>query len=219
MGTSRGLTTTSYALLGLLAIGPWSSYELAKLVRRSVHVVLPRAESNVYAEAKRLVEDGLVRGEQQATGRRSRTVYRITSEGQAALDAWLRVPARPTVLEAEALLKVLFAARTPTEDLLGHLAAFRDEADRTREPWHGIAREYLEDRGPFPERLHVNTLYWSFAARYARMRVEWAEWAAAFVASWPGVDGPGADAVKQVLADELERTGTAGDEGSAPPSR
>lgn len=218
MASSRSLTTTSYALLGLLAIGPWSSYELAKLIRRSINVVLPRAESNVYAEAKRLVEDGLAIADQHATGRRPRTVYRITKEGQVALDTWLGLPARPTALEAEALLKVLFAARLPTEDLLRHVAAFGEEADRTQDPWHAIAQEYLEDRGPFPDRLHVNTLYWSFAARYARMRVEWATWAASFVASWPGPEGPGAEAVKQVLAAELQGTDPREDGGSEPPS-
>ena len=223
MRPDRSLTPTSYALLGLLAIAPWSSYELAKLMGRSVHVVLPRAESNVYAAVKRLVDDGLATAERQATGRRARTVYAITPDGQAELDTWLTIPARPTALEAEALLKVLFATRLPTEDLLRHLHTFGDEADRTRDPWRAIAHEYLEDRGPFPARLHVNTLYWSFAARYARMRAEWAAWAASFVASWPGPEGPGPDVVKRVLASELEQTApeqttAAGVEGPVPPS-
>ena len=30
--SSRPLTTTSYAILGLLAIQPWSTYELAQLM-------------------------------------------------------------------------------------------------------------------------------------------------------------------------------------------
>jgi PadR family transcriptional regulator AphA len=46
----RELTTTSYAILGLLAIKPWSTYELAAQMRRNLHYFWPRAESNLYAE-------------------------------------------------------------------------------------------------------------------------------------------------------------------------
>ena len=40
----RKLTPTSYAILGLLALRPWSAYELTKQVRRSLHFCWPRAE-------------------------------------------------------------------------------------------------------------------------------------------------------------------------------
>jgi PadR family transcriptional regulator AphA len=203
MSMDRPLTPTSYALLGLLAMRPWSSYELTKQMGRALHYVLPRAESNVYAEAKRLVDAGLATAEREATGRRGRTVYTITDAGRTALDAWLTTPARTTILEAEALVKILFADRIPPSDLLLHIERFEEEAQRTQTAWTEIAQDYLEDRGPFPERLHVNTLFWVFAARYTRMRVEWARWATEFVHGWPGPEGPGADAVKRVLASEL----------------
>jgi PadR family transcriptional regulator, regulatory protein AphA len=200
----RTPTATSYALLGLLAIQPWSSYELAKQMGRALHHVLPRAESNVYAEAKRLVGDGLATSERATVGRRPRTVYTITPAGKAALDAWLAEPARPTTLESEALVKILFATHVPTARLTDHLRAFGAEADRAQAPWLDIAHEYLDDRGPFPERLHVNTLFWVFQARYAQLRAEWARWAEAYVATWPGPEGPDQASVKAVLARELE---------------
>ena len=68
--SERELTTTSYAILGLLAIQPWPTYELAKQMRRSLHYVWPRAESNLYAEAKRLVEGGLAQARSEPVGRR-----------------------------------------------------------------------------------------------------------------------------------------------------
>ena len=57
--SSRPPSTTSHAILSLLAIQPWATYDLAKLMRRSLHFFWPRAESNLYAEPKRLVEAGL----------------------------------------------------------------------------------------------------------------------------------------------------------------
>ena len=92
------------------------------------------------------------------------------------------------------------------DEIRAHIRTFGAEAERSRAPWAAIAEEYLDDRGPFPERVHVNTLFWVFQARYAAMQVEWARWAEGFVASWPGPEGPGADAVKAELRRELEAT-------------
>src|SRR5436190_18838394 len=92
----RQLTTTSYAILCLLAIRPWSTYELAKQMRRSLHHIWPRAESNVYAEPRRLVEAGLARAQVQTVGRRVRTLYTITPQGRRALERWLGTESAPT---------------------------------------------------------------------------------------------------------------------------
>lgn len=204
----RTPTATSYALLGLLAMRPWTSYELAKQMGRSLHHVLPRAESNVYAEAKRLETDGLVTGERTSTGKRSRTTYTITAAGRATLAAWVLEPARPMTLESEPIVKLLFAQTQPAEVLLRHIEDVRRAAEAAEGPWTAIADEYLDDRGPFPERIHVNTLYWVFQARWTQLQLAWAAWASAWVASWPGPDGPAPDAVKAVLRAELEASRT-----------
>ncbi len=72
------LTTTSYAILGQLALQPWTMYDLARQMRINLHYFFPRAESQVYAEPKRLVELGLAVADTEMTGKRARTVYRIT---------------------------------------------------------------------------------------------------------------------------------------------
>ena len=85
----RGMTTTSYALLGLLALQPWTTYELAQQVRRSLSWFWPRTERKLYDEPKRLVAEGYATAREEFTGRRKRTVYEITPEGRAALRATL----------------------------------------------------------------------------------------------------------------------------------
>jgi len=52
---SRVLTTTTYGVLGLLAVRPYSTYELAKAMGLSVGRVWPRAESKLFEEPKKLV--------------------------------------------------------------------------------------------------------------------------------------------------------------------
>ena len=90
---SRGsLTTTSYAVLGLLSVKPWSSYELTQQMDRSLGRVWPRAVSKLYEEPKKLASHGLARSATQQDGRRSRTVYSITARGRRALAEWLGQP-------------------------------------------------------------------------------------------------------------------------------
>ena len=42
------LTSTSYAILGLLAVKPWTTYELAQQMDRALGRFWPRAESRLY---------------------------------------------------------------------------------------------------------------------------------------------------------------------------
>ncbi len=184
------LTPTSYAILGLLDIRPWSPYELTKLLGRSVQYVMPRTEANRYQEPKRLVTAGLATAAATRAGGRKRTIYSITEAGRRELRDWLARPAGPTLLESEALLKVLFGNLMPPAVLLGHLRVFQAEAEATEEPWRAIAHEYVEGEGPFPERIHVNALFWVLLDRWARLRADWARWAAEEVQSWPDEHGP-----------------------------
>ena len=206
------LTPTSYAILALLNIRPWSTYELTKLFGRSVQYVMPRTEASRYQEPKRLVESGLAIAEQTTTGRRPRTVYSITPAGREALDAWLAEPAAPTQLESESLVKILFGNMASKEVLLDRIREFGAEAAAMEEPWRAIAREYAGGGGPFPERVHINALFWVMLDRWARMRAEWAEWAAREVESWPDERGPANLADSRAILRRMLAEGQAGDE-------
>src|SRR5918994_2052588 len=107
--TSANLTPTSYAILGLLAIKPWTTYELATQIERTVRRFWPRTRSKLYEEPKKLVAAGLAEAVKGAHGRRPRTVYTITPAGRQALADWLgRKSAEPS-FEYEHLLKVFYA--------------------------------------------------------------------------------------------------------------
>ena len=118
--SSRRLTTTSYAILGLLAIQPWSTYDLAKPLRRALHFFWPRAESNLYAEPKRLVTAGLADAREEWNGDRQRTVYSITDRGRRrCAEEWLGTDVPPARVESEAYLRLLYANFGSKDDLLG----------------------------------------------------------------------------------------------------
>src|SRR6187397_3073393 len=109
VSTVPALTTTSYAILGLLAIKPWTTHELVQQVDRSLRRLWPRAQSKLYEEPKKLVAHGYARAEDDSIGRRRRTRYTITPTGRRALAAWVAEPGGGPVLEFEQLLKISFS--------------------------------------------------------------------------------------------------------------
>jgi DNA-binding PadR family transcriptional regulator len=177
------LTTTSYALLGLLAIKPWTAYGLAKQMDKNR--AWPRASSKVYEEPKKLVEYGLARASREMTGERPSTVYSITPRGRRALASWLDQPGAGPVLEFEQILKVFFAEHGSKQALLTNVHAAKAWSQERVEENVGIGQAYLEGRGPFPERLPVILLTATFMSEFARLVGEWAEWAESVVATWP----------------------------------
>jgi DNA-binding PadR family transcriptional regulator len=186
--SSRGdnpLTTTSHAILCLLAIQPWSMYALAKQMRRDLHYVWPRAESNIYVEPKRLVELGLARAETQTIGRRPRTIYSITPKGRQALKRWLRTESAPSRYESETLLKILYGNYGTKDDLLTNLRHFAAEAETAKQAELAFAQEYLQGEHQLPEPLHLSTLFQQLMLEQAETRLRWANWAIDQVEAWP----------------------------------
>jgi DNA-binding PadR family transcriptional regulator len=179
------LTSTSYAVLGLLAIKPWTTYELAKQMDRSLRRFWPRAESRIYDEPPKLVAAGLARASKDLVGKRPRTTYSITDEGRNALGQWLDVEGAPPELEFEGLLKVFFGEHGDRQAMLTHLAAARRWSEERLTQDAAIVQGYLREGSPFPDRLPVIVLTGRFLSDFARLVGLWAEWAEDEVAAWP----------------------------------
>jgi DNA-binding PadR family transcriptional regulator len=170
MATTPRLTSTSASVLGVLAAGPRTAYELIGELERTIGRFLPRAPSKRYEEPKRLVAAGLARGTAEQVGRRRRTRYRITAKGRRALAAWLATPGAAPALESEQLLQVHLADRGRRVDLLATIAAMRAWAAESAPP---------ATTDPF-DRLTTRFLF-----DFAAMVDGWAAWAADEVARWP----------------------------------
>jgi PadR family transcriptional regulator AphA len=179
------LTTTSYAVLSLLALRPWTTYELAKQMKRSLGWIWPRAESRLYEEPKKLVAAGLATSRSEPTGRRRSTVYSITPEGRQALAGWLAEPGAGPVLECEALVKIAYADLGTRDGVQANLAALIDNTTAKLRFGEMIARQYLDGLGPFQERLPISGLMWRFLWDYHLAVLRWARWAQAEVQAWP----------------------------------
>jgi PadR family transcriptional regulator AphA len=197
--TSR--TTTSYAVLGLLSLRPWTTYELAKQVRRSLNWFWPRAERKLYDEPRRLVADGLATAEEGFTGKRRRTTYAITDDGRAALAAWLDDPPAPRSHESEGMVKVFFADGGDLDQLRVTLDRLEAEA---LERLTALAELAAEMEGPFPERRHLGALCLRLQHDQERAVLAWTRWARDQVGTWRSTTDPGSWDTRAVLATMTE---------------
>lgn len=129
--TDHRMTATSYLVLGLLADGPATSYELKRRVAVSIGNFWEFAHSQLYDEPKRLADAGLVETTAETGGRRRRT-YTITEAGRAALGAWLAEPTPGrTDVRDPGLLK-LFFARYARHDDIRNIASDQHRSHRER---------------------------------------------------------------------------------------
>jgi PadR family transcriptional regulator AphA len=189
MASSSALTPTSYALLGLLSVKPWTTYELAKQMDRTMNRFWPRAKSKLYEEPKKLVGHGLAVAESESQGRRPSTVYTITAAGRRALAEWLTTPTAEPVFESEHILKVFFAENGTTDDLRATLTGLRAWVHEKTLHNQEVGSDYLSGEGPYPERLPMLVLTGRFLDDYLEMIDRWASWAGDVAATWP--DRPG----------------------------
>lgn len=179
------LTTTSYAILGLLAVRSWTTHELVQQVDRSLRRIWPRAASKLYEEPKKLVAHGYARATDDSVGRRPRTRYTITAKGRRALAVWLSQPGDGPVLECEQLVKIHLADSGTTDDVLTNLEAMRQWVLEQNEENLATARAYLEGRGAFPERAALNQLSGRFITDFYLMVAHWVRWATDIANRWP----------------------------------
>jgi DNA-binding PadR family transcriptional regulator len=195
--TPSARSTTTYAVLGLLRLRPWTTYELAKQVRRSLNWFWPRAERKLYDEPKRLVADGLATAEEGFTGKRRRTTYAITDDGRAALAGWLDEPPAPRSHESEGMVKVFFADAGDLDQLRTTLDRLEAEA---AERLAALAELAAETEGPFPERRHLGALCLRLQHDQERAVLAWTRWARDQVDSWRSTTDPGPWDTRAVLA-------------------
>jgi PadR family transcriptional regulator AphA len=129
--TDHRLTTTEYALLGMLArYGEHSGYELLKLTEVSIGFFWSPAKSHVYEVLPRLERRGLAVGRDVAqTGKPDKRLWRITDEGLEALREWVdEVEPHPFTNRGIFELKLFFGDHARPETVVAQVELFRDQA-------------------------------------------------------------------------------------------
>lgn len=197
------VTTTSAALLGLLNLRSWSTYELTKQARRSLAWFWPRAERKLYQEAKVLAACGLATATTGRTGKRPRTVYAITDEGRRELAQWLSQPAEPRTTAFALALRVFFADAGTREQLHANLEAMETEALTNVGALATMARE-LRSGSAFPDRLHLSAVSLRLQLDQELAVLAWVRWARQQTRRWTSTRDAGRWGADRAL-DEVVR--------------
>lgn len=171
----RAPTTTHFAVLGLLAVQPWTTYELIRYMRGSnVRSFWTKTEGRLYETPVELVDMGYatatrerISNDPKALGR-ERTLYAITEPGRSALREWLSQPSQPPRLEIEGLLKLAYGEQGTVEDFIAQIVGLQAQLVATANV-AGLRRASANPQ--LPSRHHLS-------ARMADLtdRVKWAVW-------------------------------------------
>jgi PadR family transcriptional regulator AphA len=122
----KALTPFSYVVLTLVGRGGAGPHDLVRMARNG-RVYWDAAESQWYAEPKRLEGLGYLAARKEPGRTRPRTHYTLTANGRKALAAWMEEPARFPRIQNEAICRLLAADVVGEKAVLDSLRALRDE--------------------------------------------------------------------------------------------
>ena len=146
--SSDRLTPFSYCVLALVGRDGAGPHDLARMMRAQGGLYWAAAESQWYAEPKRLERLGLLRSSRQPGRTTPRTHYELTDEGVQKLREWLRQPSSLPRIQHEALVRVLAADLGRDDEVLASLEVLGDDIAEKRE----LIAEARERAGSLPHR-------------------------------------------------------------------
>ncbi len=165
-----------HGLLGLLADGPASGYDLLKIFDRSLAFIWPATQSQLYGELNRLADDGLIIVSDE--GPRRRKEYTITAAGRAELEHWLTDVEPDRIRRNDAMLRVFFLGTLQPDQAKAYLEREATVHHDLEQLLTDVARNTDWDAATFNR---YGQLVLESGIRYAHTQAEWARWAAAKV--------------------------------------
>ena len=143
------LPVTSFAVLGQVAAGPATGYEVKARIEAGAAQFWHASYSQIYAELRRLEGLGYVTEERVVQeGRPNKRVYTITAAGRDALREWLGEPWGLAHLRDESLVKLTLAATVPAADVVAQLERLRETHERRRRDFEERIAGLPPDAGP-----------------------------------------------------------------------
>lgn len=132
--------TTSYAVLGLLGLGPMSGYDLVRLVEQSIAHFWTINKSHVYRELSRLEELKYVKSTSVRQERLpDKRMYKQTAVGRRALTDWLNSEKyEADRYRSELLVKLFFAREMDPQHLKNMLKDYREQQVEGRDQFQRI---------------------------------------------------------------------------------
>jgi PadR family transcriptional regulator AphA len=123
------LKPPAFLMLGMIRLGARSGYAIKQATDASTRFFWPTSLAQVYPELAKLEEAGLLTRRSDPRGKRARSSYELTEQGNAALLSWLRSTHEvPLKFRDEGLLRLFFSDALPREDQLALVERLRERA-------------------------------------------------------------------------------------------
>jgi len=148
--TAPPVTATEVAVLGLLADGERSGYDLLREAERSVGFFWTPAKTQLYAVLRKLVANGFATSRLvRQYERPDKTLYRLTELGLERLRDGLE-QVQSTVNKNPLELRIFFGGHRPPESVVADLEAVRDNAREHLAELEEIEQTFDHDEHLFP---------------------------------------------------------------------
>jgi DNA-binding PadR family transcriptional regulator len=155
---------TEYAVLGLLALGARTGYDIKKMADEALAHFWNESFGHIYPILRRLDDRGWVTSTvEPQEGRPDRKVYALTPAGAAALREWFALPVEPVPPRNELLLKLFFAPLAPPGDLRAQIEDHRAQQQARLDTLDALAAQVAREEAHNP-----NLPYWLLTVDYGR---------------------------------------------------
>ena len=166
---------TRNAVLGVLAYGPSTGYEIRKLLSETTSHFWKESYGQIYPTLEELREEGLIKvAAHETTGRETRR-FAILPEGEAELCDWIRSPEvqlKPG--RNELLLKLFFAREADAPYLIPQVESYRRMIVASRETYRGFTADAGSDDIPADAQALIATTI-DFGIAAAEMQAQWCD--------------------------------------------
>lgn len=171
-----------HAVIASLLDGEASGYDLAKRMDISVANFWHVLPTQLYAELRRLEEEGLIEGEEVPQERRpNKRVFSITDAGRHELERFTREEPRPMAAKDELLVQIQAADFGDLEAVANSIDERRKAAEIRLAVFEGLKRDFLRGRD---EETYLATarrigpyINLRRACDFERENIEWYRWA------------------------------------------
>lgn len=164
---------TKYAILGLLASGPRSGYDIKKAVDRSIGFFWNENFGHLYPILGRMEREGLVTMKLDEEGAGPvKKLYALTPRGRKEFIAWLRAPVEEQPLRNELLLKIFFSGQIGADAVVGMMRAEKEKNEE-------LIAVFREIRAGISGMHSKDVPYWDitldFGIRKSEMTIAWCD--------------------------------------------
>ncbi len=160
-------TTVENIILGCLAFGPRSGYEIKKIISISSSWFYNASYGSIYPILKKHEEKGLVSSEEVIENGRYKRLYKMTPKGEKVFNKWMSEAPKLMTVKYEMAVKLMFFSKLEPQQRIQQI------------------EQHIEQLVLFKQELEeVETIIDETGDYYQRLILDWGENLYAFLIDW-----------------------------------